>query len=224
MRIEILHRPAYAMANIILDSGEEIITETNSMLSMSEQIEIETEVRGGILKGLTRMIMGGESFFTNRYISKGDNGEINLSPRFPGDIEVIEVKEEMFLQSGAFLACEKGVSYDVGWGGAQTFFSNEGLFLLKIKGEGKLIISSYGAVYKKSLKPNEKYIVDTGHIVGFSSNVKYSVKPVGGLKQTLFSGEALVVELTGEGDVYIQTRNEDDFLSWIVPHMNKKRS
>lgn len=222
MKIEIMHRPAYAMANIILDDGEEIVTETNSMLSMSENIELITEVRGGILKGLTRMIMGGESFFTNRYMAKG-SGELNLSPRFPGDIEVIDVNGEMYLQSGAFLACESGVSYDVSWGGAQTFFSNEGLFLLQIKGSGKMLVSSYGAIYKKTMGPGEKYIVDTGHIVGFSSGMKYRVRPVGGLKQTLFSGEALVVELEGEGDIYIQTRNEDDLLSWIVPQIGRKK-
>ena len=221
MKIEILHKPSYAMANIILDKGEEIQTETNSMVSMSGGVRLETEVRGGILKGLTRMILGGESFFINRFISDNDGEELNLAPSLPGDVEIMEISGTMFLQSGSFLASETGIDIDVKWGGAQSFFSKEGLFLLKISGTGKLVVSSYGAIFKKSLKEGEKYIVDTGHIVGFTEGVRYNVRGVGGLKQTLLSGEGLVVELEGPGDVYIQTRNESDFISWIMPHISK---
>jgi len=63
--------------------------------------------------------------------------------------------------------------------------------------------------------------IDTGHIVAFDDGVDYKVKRIGGLKSTFFSGEGLVVELTGPGRVWIQSRSEDAFLSWLIPRLPK---
>jgi uncharacterized protein (AIM24 family) len=47
---------------------------------------------------------------------------------------------------------------------------------------------------------------------------------VGGLKSTLFSGEGLVVDLTGPGRFWLQTRSEDAFLTWLIPKIPKRES
>lgn len=65
-------------------------------------------------------------------------------------------------------------------------------------------------------------MVDTGHMVDFEEGVGYNVKRIGGMKSTLFSGEGLVVELTGPGKAWIQSRSEDSFLSWLIPRLPNK--
>ncbi|MFP3855366.1 MAG: AIM24 family protein, partial [Anaerolineales bacterium] len=45
---------------------------------------------------------------------------------------------------------------------------------------------------------------------------------VGGLRSTIFSGEGLVVDLTGPGTITLQTRSEDAFLSWLIPKIPKR--
>ena len=70
----------------------------------------------------------------------------------------------------------------------------------------------------------ESYVVDNGHMVAFDEGVNYKVKRVGGMKSTLFSGEGLVCEFTGPGRVFLQTRSEDAFLSWLIPHLPKSHS
>ena len=47
---------------------------------------------------------------------------------------------------------------------------------------------------------------------------------VGGVKSTLFSGEGLVCTFTGPGRVFLQTRSEDSFLAWLIPHLPKSNS
>ena len=86
------------------------------------------------------------------------------------------------------------------------------------------IYGSYGAIHEIELKPGQKYIVDTGHIVAFDETVDYGVKRVGGIKSTLFSGEGFVCELTGPGKIMIQTRSADSFLSWLIPQIPKRES
>lgn len=222
MKIEILQRPAFAAAVIKLEKDEAVITDTNSMISMTANIEMNTEIRGGIVKGLAKILMGNHSIFNNRYVSKDGEGELMVAHRLPGDVEVLEIENPIYLKSGAFLACSSDISLDTAWGGAQTFFSDEGQFLLKTSGKGKLIAGGYGGIIKKVLSEGEKYLADTGHIIGFTEQIKYQVKPVGKLKQMLLSGEILAVELEGPGEVYIQTRNEDDLLTWLAAQVNRK--
>jgi uncharacterized protein (TIGR00266 family) len=124
----------------------------------------------------------------------------------------------MYFQSGSFMASSPEIDIDTKWGGAKTFFGSEGLFLLKTKGRGKIVASSYGAIHKVTLS-GQPYICDTGHIVGFTEGLDFSVKPVGGLKSTFLSGEGLICEFRGTGDLYIQTRSTQAFLSWLLPKL-----
>ena len=55
-------------------------------------------------------------------------------------------------------------------------------------------------------------------MVSFAEGVGYSVRRVG-VKPTFFSGEGLVVELTGPGTITIQSRSTDAFLAWLIPRL-----
>ena len=63
MEHEILYRPSYSLAILNLLKGENIVAESGAMVSMSPGIDIETKARGGVLRGLARKFVGGESFF-----------------------------------------------------------------------------------------------------------------------------------------------------------------
>ncbi|MCL0068631.1 TIGR00266 family protein [Thermodesulfovibrionales bacterium] len=219
MEHEIFYRPSFSLLKIKLRADESIQAEAGAMVSMSSAVQIKTQAKGGFLGALKRSALGGESFFLNTF-SAPRGGEILLAPSLPGDISHLGLKgKTVFVQSGSYIASSPAVTIDTKWGGAKTFFSGEGLFLLKLSGEGELFISSFGAIHEIDLKANEPYIVDTGHMVAFDESVSYAVKKVGGLKSTLFSGEGLVCELTGPGRILIQTRSEDAFLSWLIPKM-----
>ena len=220
MQTEILYRPAYSLTRISLAPNEEVRVEGGSMVSMSADLTLETKAEGGLLKSLARSVLGGESFFLNTYRASARGGEVNVAPSLPGDMVTLNLQgETLLVQSGSFVACEKSISLDTAWGGAKTFFASEGLIMLRATGTGQLLISSYGAIHEMNLAAGERYVVDTGHLVAFSANVGFQVKRVGGIKSTLFSGEGLVVDLTGPGRVLMQTRSTDAFLSWLIPKL-----
>jgi uncharacterized protein (TIGR00266 family) len=222
MQYEILFSPSYSLARINLNQGEAIMAESGAMVSMSDGIAIETRAEGGILKSLGRAVLGGESFFLNTFTAQ-KAGEITFAPTLPGDIKVIPLSNQtVYVQSGSFLACTPGIEINTKWGGAKTFFSSEGLFLLELKGTGTIWISSYGAIHEVNLKAGEMYKVDTGHMVSFDSTVQYKVNKVGGWKSTILSGEGLICELTGPGKITLQTRSEQSLISWIIPKLPKR--
>lgn len=222
MQHEIMYRPAYSLLKVKLSKGEVISAEAGAMVSMSSSIEIETKMKGGLFSALKRSVLGGESFFINNF-KANDDGEVCFAPALPGDMCAIELNNQtMLVTSGSYITSSPGVTIDTKWGGAKTFFSKEGLFLLKISGSGQLFLSSYGAVHEVDLAAGQQYMVDTGHMVAWAEGVNYKVKRVGGLKSTLFSGEGLVCELTGPGKIYLQSRSADAFLSWLIPQLPKK--
>jgi uncharacterized protein (TIGR00266 family) len=225
MKVEIKYKPSYSLGVVTLDPREELQVEGGSMVSMSADVHIETKARGGILKSLGRALLGGESFFQNTYQAGPNGGEVTVAPALPGDLFLLELNgESMMVQSGSYVASSNGVDVDTKWGGAKTFFASEGLIMLKIFGQGLAILSSYGAIHEMDLASGQRYTVDTGHLVAFSETMGFNVRSVGGLKSTLFSGEGLVVDLTGPGKVLLQTRSTDALLSWLIPKLPKDHS
>ncbi len=218
MQAEILYRPSYSMAVVNLAPGEEIRVESGALVSMTEGMRLQTRMEGGLLRSLSRSFFGGESFFLNVYQAPDFGGQINLAPTLPGDMMILKLQDESLLvQGGSYVASSMGVEVDTSWSGAKTFFASEGLIMLRARGSGLLILSSYGAIHPIDLAQGQRYTVDTGHLVSFTEGMGFNVRMVGGVRSTLFSGEGLVVDLTGPGRVYMQTRSEDALLSWLVP-------
>ncbi len=222
MQNNIVYRPSYSLLQLIMEAGESIRAESGAMVSMTPNIQIETAARGGLLGGLKRAVLGGESFFMNTFTCQGGTGEMTLAPSLPGDMMHVPLAGgSMYVQSGSYVCSSGSVEVDTAWAGAKGFFSGEGLFLLKCTGAGDLFLSSYGAIHMVQLQAGQQYLVDTGHMVAFEETITYSVKPIGGLKSTIFSGEGLVCNFVGPGRLYLQSRSMDAFLKFIIPKLPK---
>ena len=220
MKIEIRYQPAYSLAIVGLNPEESIQAEAGAMVSMTSNLEVNTAMKGGVLGAITRSVLGGETLFANTFTSRGGPGEITLAPSLPGDIGTLPMSgSTLFVQSGSFLAGSPELTLDLKWGGAKTFFGSEGLFLLRAAGTGQIVLCSYGAIHKVVLDGHRPYLCDTGHVVAFTEGLNFEVRRVGGWKSTLLSGEGLVCEFRGAGDLYLQTRSTQAFLSWLIPRI-----
>lgn len=172
MQVDIRYSPSFALGVITLPPGGEVKAEAGAMTSMSGGVEIETKAQGGVLKGLKRSVLGGESFFINTFTAPS-GGELTVAPTLPGDIVHMPAGDggATMVQSGSWLAADPSVQVDTKWGGARTFFSGEGLFLLRCTGGGDMIVSSFGAIERRDLAQGEVLKIDTGHIVAFGERI-----------------------------------------------------
>ena len=221
MEIEIVHRPSYSLAVARLTPNERIRAEAGALVSMSGGVTIETKAEGGFLKSLGRSVLGGESFFQNFFAASAQGGEVTLAPELPGDMMLIELKgQTLMIQAGSYVASENGVELTAR-ASMKAFMSAEGISMLEASGTGKLLVSSYGAIFERQVGAGERYIVDTSHLVAFEAGMGVVPRTVGGFKSTLFSGEGFVVELTGPGTVYMQTRSPQALINWIIPQLPK---
>ncbi len=205
---EILHQPSFSLAVIKLQAEQSIQAEAGAMVSMSANIELQSEMKGGLF-GAIKRAAGGESAFISTFTARGGPGEVTFAPGAPGDIAAIEMtNQSFFVQSSSYLAGDSSLVVDTKWGGAKSFFGGEGLFVLLVQGQGLLLVSSFGAIHRKQLGVGERYVVDTGHLVAWEGTTQYTLrKAAAGFFRSMMSGEGIVAEFTGPGELLIQTRN-----------------
>ena len=217
MEAEIRNKPSFANIHVQLEPGDRIIAEADAMASMSASVEMTTRWNGGPLKAIAKRFFGGESLFVNEFTAD-QAAELVITQAVPGDIECIELKgNTMFLQPGAFLCCEPGVSLGLGWAGIASFVGGEGLFRLKVSGHGRIWFGAYGGIV--ALEIEGEYVVDTGHLVAYEPTIGIRMGMAGGIFSSFFSGEGLVTRVTGPGRIYMQSRSLDGLAAWTNSHI-----
>ena len=217
MKIEIRNAPAFGVARLTLDPNEQVRAEAGAMMSTSDGVVLEAKAEGGVLKSLKRAALGGESFFLTTYKAPPQGGFVDVAPRLPGDLVVLEAPPEgLVIQRGSWLASAPTVNLDTKWGGFKNFFGSEGGFIMHATGAGPIVVACYGAIETWNLAAGEKITVDTGHMVAYDSSVQMALrKATGGIVQMVKTGEGLVFDFTGPGRVMVQSRNPNEFLGWI---------
>jgi uncharacterized protein (TIGR00266 family) len=215
---EVLHQPSFSLAVVQLQPEQSILAEAGAMVSMSANVELQSQMKGGLMGALKRAA-GGESAFVSTFTARGGPGEVTLAPGAPGDIAGLELNNQVFyVQSSSYLAGDASLSVDTKWGGAKSFFGGEGLFVLQVSGAGLLLISSFGAIHRKRLQAGERYVVDTGHLVAWEGTTQYTLrKAAAGFFRSMMSGEGIVAEFSGPGEILIQTRNLQAFAGLLKP-------
>jgi uncharacterized protein (TIGR00266 family) len=212
METEIRNRPSFAHVVVHMNPGDRVVAESDAMASMTPGVRMRARMAGGFFTALVRRMFGGESFFVNEFDTER-GGDLVLTNPTPGDVMCVDVTHRrLFLEAGAFLACEPGVELGVGFAGFTSMFTGEGLFRLWAAGQGRLWFGAYGGIIERDI--TDELVVDSGHLVAYEDSLSLSLGLAGGVFSSLFSGEGVVARLRGRGKVYLQSRSLDALASW----------
>ncbi|WP_027633003.1 TIGR00266 family protein [Clostridium hydrogeniformans] len=192
-----------------MTEGESLITEAGAMGWMSDNFKMDTNMKGGLMGGISRMFSG-ESIFLNTYTCSHGVGSIAFPSSFPGKLIARELSadESIICQKGAFLAGSNTLSLEVHFRKKLStgFFGGEGFILQKVTGPGIVFLEFDGYIEEILLAPGEKLKVDTGNVAMFEPSVNFDIEMIKGVKNMLFGGEGLfLTTLTGPGKVYVQS-------------------
>lgn len=226
MQVQVRHQPSFAVARLTLAAGESVKAESGAMAAMSQGIAIEAKMEGGFLKALKRSALGGESFFVTTYNCSVEGGWVDVAAHLPGDIAVVEISDQqgVAVTRGSWLANASTVQMDTAWGGAKNFFGGEGGFVANMTGNGPVVIASYGALDLHQLQAGEAFTVDSGHLVAYDNTITLQTRTVAGLMTSMKSGEGIVVDMTGPGRVWTQSRNPSALIEWLTTVLPFTRS
>jgi len=218
MDVAIRHSPSFATARITLDANEQFRAESGAMMATSAGVGITSSTQGGVMKGLKRSVLGGESLFISTFTAPAAGGWVDVAHHLSGDIITATVSptSPLSITKGSWLASAAGVELDTKWGGFKNLLGGEGGFLVRAAGTGTVLLACYGAIDTIELAAGESVTIDTGHVVAFEPSTASQIRKVaGGVIQTLKSGEGFVFDFTGPGWVMTQTRNPAALEAWI---------
>lgn len=212
--------------HVALQSGESVFAESDAMVMMDGTLDLSGNMQGGLLSGLARRLVAGESLFTQKIVATRGPGDLLLSQTVPGSLHVFDVgPQEYLLSDGAFVAAETGVDIKVrtqGIGGA-LFGGSGGFFVMQASGKGKLCVGGFGSLFLLNIQDGQNPVVDNGHVVAWDAKLTYEMTAsttrgsgmLGNLISSQTSGEGLVMKFSGAGNVLVCSRQRKGFVAWV---------
>lgn len=212
---------------ITLKQGEEVFAEAGSMLYMGRGIDLQARMQGGVMKGLMRKFLAGESMFMSIFRCETPEGKMALANPIAGKIFPLELRGNTVLAERNAFLCGIG-NIDLSIAFTKRFgaglFGGEGFILQKLTGHGLVFLHAGGNVLEFDLAPGEQMKVDTGCIVSMAETVSYDIQFVGGFRNALFGGEGLFYAvLTGPGHITLQTLPFSRFANRVAAAMGGSR-
>jgi uncharacterized protein (TIGR00266 family) len=222
--------------HVSLKQGESVFAERDAMVMMDGTLDLTGNVQGGLLSGIARRLVAGESLFTQKIEAKRGDGDVLLSQIVPGGLHVFEVGSRQYkLSDGAFLAAETSVDIKVrtqSLGGALFGGTGGFFFIMETAGAGKLCGGGFGSLFLLDIKHGQNPLIDNGHVIAWDANLAYEMTEAtsrsGGIISNLVSsqtsGEGLVMRFSGEGKVLVCSRQRSGFTAWLRQQLNLTRA
>jgi len=201
---------------IQIDPGQMLYSETGGMAWMSGNVVMNTNTGGGggglggMLGGMVKRAISGESLFIVDYTVTGGRGLVAFASEFPGKIVPLNLGggQQIICQRDSFMCAEKSVQLEMHFRRklGSGIFGGEGFILQKLTGPGLAFVELDGEVVEYTLEPGQVLKVDTGHVAMFEPTVQFDIEMIRGFKNVLFGGEGLfLATLRGPGRVWLQT-------------------
>jgi uncharacterized protein (TIGR00266 family) len=214
--------------DITLEAGEAVYTQSGGMAWMTPNVDMSSEMKGGLMGALGRAVSGASMFLVNYTVATGQ-GAVTFASEFPGHIIPLQLGEvqSMVCQKDAFLVGQSSIKLEtffqrkLGAG----LFGGEGFFLQKLTGPGAAFAQLSGEITEYSLGPGDGLKVDPGHVAMFEPTVSFDITMVKGIKNILFAGEGVfLADLRGPGRVWLQSMPIVNLARRLIPYLPNKSS
>jgi uncharacterized protein (AIM24 family) len=193
------------MIRVKLDKSE-LLIEPGALYFMKGSLQLESNMQGGIAKGLMRKFVTGETLFQSRIKGTGD---IYLEPTF-GHFLLFNIDNDaLIFDKGAFYCASANleVSAKMQQNVSSALFGGEGFFQTQVKGSGIVVLNSpvpTSELLMYDLAAGEKLSVDGNFAFVRTASVSFHAEKSGkSLFQSVTSGEGLLQTFTGPGIVWL---------------------
>jgi uncharacterized protein (TIGR00266 family) len=209
MQVRTRHTPAFGVARLQLAPGEAVQASYAALVATSFGVTVEPKVRSGS-RQRSRPAM---------FTAPAEGGWVDLAPAIPGDLYVLELDgmSGWCVSRSCALAAVTTVRADPQWPGFRTLFGTEVGFLEHMSGAGPVVLASCGAVDLVTLEAGELITVEPGYLVAYSDRTQSRLRAVSqSMPQSVRTGEGLILDFAGPGQLLTQTRNPRALADWLA--------
>jgi uncharacterized protein (AIM24 family) len=203
LQVRTRHTPAFGVARLLLAPGEAVQADYDTLLSTSFGVLVDVRPKNRH-KGLTAM-----------FTAPPEGGWVDLAPALPGEVYTLELdgNRGWCVARGRCLATSMLVRADAAWPGFRQMFGPEPGFLEYVSGQGSAVLTSVGALDVVNLEPGAAITATPGSVVAYTEGVQTRLRAVSQqVNQSLRTGEGLLLDFAGPGQVLTQTRNPRSIL------------
>jgi uncharacterized protein (AIM24 family) len=108
------------------------------------------------------------------------------------------------------------VRTDAQWPGFRDLFGADVGFLEHLSGDGALVLACCGSLDVLPLETGELVTVDPSYLLAYTEQTQCRLRAVSPqLPQSVRTGEGLLLDFAGPGQLLVQTRNPRTMASWL---------
>ena len=201
---------AYEAHRIPLKEGQSIVVEPAAMLAC-QNVDVKTGTKDSALSVAARYFFGGESLFRNVFTAKQGGGWIAFEEELPGQVGsyTLAPGTSLIMGKGAFVAADSNVKVTTVYGGLSGWWKGLGFAkqkaMVELGENGRIFFDTAKGVVKeiKITREDGPIIIDNDNTVAHSGELTVTVRKLGGIFSTLFSGEGTVNEFRGNGSIFV---------------------
>jgi uncharacterized protein (TIGR00266 family) len=200
VQVRTRHTPAFGVARLLLAPGEAVQADYASMIATSYGIVVDARARGGSRSKSVRAV----------FTAPAEGGWVDVAPALPGDVYTVELDgvNGWCVSRGCWLAAPATVRTDPQWSGFRNLFGAETGFVEHVSGVGALVLSACGTLDVVTLDQGELITVDPAYLLAYSEMTQSRLRAVSqSMPQSVRTGEGLLLDFAGPGQLLIQTRN-----------------
>jgi uncharacterized protein (AIM24 family) len=206
---------------IKLQYDDIIITQLGSLICMNSGV-LKADIKfDGILHGFSKLLAGEPLYYQVYKGNNKNNGFIYIGSNFINSIIVIKIGygEIYRLSRNSFLASTGNIkiSFTFQMKGLFEIGQEEGFFLpiATCVGEdyGYIWLCAFGNLEKIIIPKNDYLIIDNGMFLACNDKYQYEISKLGvSIFSSLFSGEGFGMKFLGPAEIFIQSKNINEFL------------
>lgn len=208
MQVRTRHTPAFGVARLLLAPGEAVQADYASMLATSYGMVV-APARGGPRGKVRRAV----------FTAPADGGWVDVAPALPGDVHTLHLDgpSGWCVARGSWLAAAASVRADAQWPGLRSMFGADLGFLEHVSGDGAVVLACCGSLDVIPLDAGELVTVDPGYLLAYTAQTQARLRAVSPqLPQSVRTGEGLLLDFAGPGQLLVQTRNARAMASWLA--------
>lgn len=206
MQVRTRHTPAFGVARLLLAPGEGIQADYAAMLATSYGVLVEPRSRSS--RGPRPAV----------FTAPAEGGWVDVAPALPGDVYTLELDgmAGWCVARDCWLAAAGTVRTDPQWSGFRALFGAESGFVEHVSGAGALVLACAGALDVVSLGPGELITVEPSYLLAYSDQTQCRLRAVSQSgHQSVRTGEGLMLDFAGPGQLLTQTRNARAMAAWL---------
>ena len=208
MQVRTRHTPAFGVARLLLAPGETVRADYAALLATSFGVQVEPKIRAGS-RSRSRPTV---------FTAPAEGGWVDLAPPMPGEVYPIELDGQSgwCAARGSVLATTATMQADPRWPGFRALFGTEVGFLEYLAGPGTVVMGCYGAVDMVTLDTGELITVEPGYLLAYHQQLQCRLRAVSqSTPQSVRTGEGLMLDFAGPGQLLTQTRNGRALADWL---------